>query len=192
MNFPMKMRSQKEQMAFQSCSFSSRNHIQSATFRFVPNFLSLSALQLAVYKRKERKHCHCYCFVPTANAQLLSSSEHSGNCIQQHYVCKVIYITEHSTNLTLNDSNYGTGLFDNLVVANHLRTKRHNTSKNWSAFIFKSKEVEGFTSLGIFSEIFYWALEHTHTHTHTHIYIYRGADNSLARPGRNQATATKL
>ena len=34
------------------------------------------------------------------------------------------------------------------------------------------------------------SLSHTHTHTHTH--THRGAGKSLARPGRKQATATKL
>ena len=45
---------------------------------------------------------------------------------------------------------------------------------------------------------------HTHTHTHTHniciienytriqMYTYRGADKSLARPGRKQATETEV
>jgi hypothetical protein len=32
---------------------------------------------------------------------------------------------------------------------------------------------------------------YTHTHTHTHTHTYRGADKSLARPGRKQATATE-
>ena len=130
LNFLMKMGSQKAQMAFQSCSLSFLNDIQSVIFRFVPNFLSLSPLQLAVYKRKERKHCHCLCSVPTANAQLLSSSQHSGKRVQQHYDWKLTYITEHCTNLTLNDSDYGTGMSDILVVANCIRTKGQNVSKN--------------------------------------------------------------
>ena len=36
---------------------------------------------------------------------------------------------------------------------------------------------------------------HTQTHTHTHFeasFLYSGADKSLARPGRKQATATKF
>ena len=39
---------------------------------------------------------------------------------------------------------------------------------------------------------------HTYTHTHIHTYMHTctyirvGADKSLARPGRKQATATKL
>ena len=40
MNFLMKTRSQKAQLAFQSCSFSSLNHIQPVKFRFVPNSTS--------------------------------------------------------------------------------------------------------------------------------------------------------
>jgi hypothetical protein len=128
----------KAQMAFQSCLLSFLNHIQSVIFRFVPNFLSLSPLQLALYKRKERKHRHCLCSVPTANAQLLSSSQHSGKCVQQHYVWKLTYIAVHCNNLTLSDSDYGTDMSDILAVANCLRAKRHKFSKNWSTFIFKS------------------------------------------------------
>jgi hypothetical protein len=126
----MKTRSQKAHLAFQSCSFSSLNHKQSLKFRFEANFPSLSPLQLAVYKRKERKCCHSLCFVPTANARLLLSSEHDGSRFQQHEAWKLTYITEQCTNLTLNDSDCGFGMPGILVVVNRLKTKGHSVSKS--------------------------------------------------------------
>jgi hypothetical protein len=58
--------------------------------------------------------------------------QNSGNCIQQqqHCVWKLTGITEHCTNLTLNGSDYSTGMSDILVVANRIRTKGHNLQKN--------------------------------------------------------------
>ena len=128
MNFLMKTRSQNPNGFSKLFAFLSKSHtvsdISLCTELPLPVSTSVGSLQT-----KERKHCHSLCSVPTTNAQLLSSSEHSGNRIQQHYVWKLTYITEHCTNLTLNDSDYGTGMSDILVVANCLRTKGHNFSK---------------------------------------------------------------
>ena len=37
----------------------------------------------------------------------------------------------------------------------------------------------------------YTGTTHIYIYTYIYIYIYRGADKSLARPGRKQATATE-
>jgi len=61
--------------------------------------------------------------------------------------------------------------------------------------VTKTSGHEAMFNVYITSEKIVATHSHTRTHTHTRIYISiwkRGADKFLARPGRKQATATKL